>query len=73
MAAEQKPSDTDSHFYLPADTFFLRHADIGLTYDDVTLATLYSGILPRDRAGHLPCRRPQFASTHCLRRHGYRH
>ena len=48
MAAVQKPSDTDSQFYLPADTFFLRHADIGLTYDDVTLATLYSNILPRD-------------------------
>ena len=48
MAAEQKPSDTDSQFYLPADTFFLRHADIGLTYDDVTLATLYSNTLPRD-------------------------
>ena len=48
MAAEQNSSDTDSQFYLPADTFFPRHADIGLTYDDVTLATLYSDILPRD-------------------------
>ena len=48
MAAEQNPSDTDPQFYLPADTFFPRHADIGLTYDDVTLATLYSDILPRD-------------------------
>lgn len=48
MAAEQNSLDTDSQFYLPADTFFPRHADIGLTYDDVTLATLYSDILPRD-------------------------
>ena len=48
MAAEQNPSVTESQFYLPADTFFLRHADIGLTYDDVTLATLYSNTLPRD-------------------------
>ena len=46
MAAEQKNSD--SRLYLPADDFFLRHADTGLTYDDVTLATLYSDILPRE-------------------------
>ena len=48
MAATQNPSDPDSQFYLPADTFFQKHADIGLTYDDVTLATQFSGILPRD-------------------------
>ncbi len=48
MAAEQK--NPDSRFYLPADDFFLQHADTGLTYDDVTLATLHSDILPNDAA-----------------------
>ena len=48
MAAEQK--NPDSRFYLPADDFFLQHADTGLTYDDVTLATLHSDILPKDAA-----------------------
>ena len=48
MAAEQK--NPDSRFYLPADDFFLQHADTGLTYDDVTLATLHSDILPKDTA-----------------------
>ena len=46
MVAEQK--NPDSRFYLPADDFFLQHADSGLTYDDVTLATLYSDLLPRE-------------------------
>ena len=48
MAATQNLNDPDSKFYLSADTFFQKHADIGLTYDDVTLATQFSGILPRD-------------------------
>ncbi|MFQ3671769.1 MAG: IMP dehydrogenase [Verrucomicrobiia bacterium] len=37
----------DATFYLPPDDFFRLHASVGLTYDDVTLATLYSEILPR--------------------------
>jgi IMP dehydrogenase len=36
----------DETFYRRADSFFTANADIGLTYDDVTLATLYSEILP---------------------------
>jgi len=48
MAATQNPNDPDSQFYLPADSFFPKHAHIGLTYDDVTLATQFSEILPRD-------------------------
>ena len=36
----------DETFYRGADSFFTANADIGLTYDDVTLATLYSEILP---------------------------
>jgi IMP dehydrogenase len=38
----------DDQFYLPADQFFPRHSGTGLTYDDVTLATLYSEVIPRD-------------------------
>jgi IMP dehydrogenase len=47
MAAKRK-SDLDSQFYLPADKFFPANGTIGLTFDDVTLATLYSEVLPRD-------------------------
>ena len=38
----------DSQFYLAADAFFTTHAGLALTFDDLTLATLYSEILPRD-------------------------
>lgn len=48
MAASKESDDFDSRFYKPADAFFTAYSDIGLTYDDVTLATLYSEILPRD-------------------------
>jgi len=37
----------DERFYLNADKFFLANAGLGLTYDDVSLATRYSEILPR--------------------------
>lgn len=37
----------DDNFFLPADKFFPANAAEGLTYDDVSLATLYSDILPR--------------------------
>ncbi len=39
---------TDQTFYLPADEFFRAQNGVALTYDDVTLATLYSEVLPRD-------------------------
>jgi IMP dehydrogenase len=39
--------DVDSAFYLPAEAFFSKHSGVALTYDDVTLATLYSEVLPR--------------------------
>ena len=48
MPAEQINPNSDSRFFLPADIFFAENANTGLTYDDVTLATLYSDILPRD-------------------------
>ena len=39
---------TDSGFYLPADAFFQAARPTALTFDDVSLATRYSDILPRD-------------------------
>ena len=38
----------DEDFYQPASSFFPAQQGVALTYDDVTLATLYSEILPRD-------------------------
>jgi len=38
----------DSAFYLPADAFFPASVPTALTFDDVSLATLYSEILPKD-------------------------
>ena len=43
-----QPAAADADFYLPAERFFTSHAAVALTYDDVTLATLYSDLLPRD-------------------------
>jgi IMP dehydrogenase len=34
-------------YYQTADQFFLNNLPVGLTYDDVSLATLYSEVLPR--------------------------
>ena len=48
MAATKEPDSFDSKFYKPADSFFPAYSNLGLTFDDVTLATLYSEILPRD-------------------------
>src|SRR5881296_3351774 len=48
MAASKELERLDSQFYKPADRFFPAYSELGLTYDDVTLATLYSEILPRD-------------------------
>ena len=47
MAATRN-STFDDPFYQPADKFFPANSKIGLTFDDITLATLYSEILPRD-------------------------
>jgi IMP dehydrogenase len=48
MAASQESDTLDSQFYKPADVFFPAYSHLGLTYDDVTLATCYSEVLPRD-------------------------
>ncbi len=47
MAPQHPANDTDPLFYKDADTFFRENAHIGLTFDDITLATRYSEILPR--------------------------
>jgi IMP dehydrogenase len=38
----------DADFYLPAEEFFRANLPTALTFDDVSLATLYSEILPKD-------------------------
>ena len=48
MAVKQQSDAVDDRFYRSADAFFSAHSSLALTYDDVTLATLYSEILPRD-------------------------
>ena len=41
-------SASDSDFYLPAERFFAANLPAALTFDDVSLATLHSEILPKD-------------------------
>jgi IMP dehydrogenase len=46
--AEAPTQSLDSLFYKEAGAFFAAHSEEALTYDDVTLATLYSEVLPKD-------------------------
>jgi IMP dehydrogenase len=46
--AVTRNSSFDDSFYFPAEKFFAANGNIGLTFDDITLATLYSDILPRN-------------------------
>src|SRR5688572_21442031 len=48
MAVTHELNSVDSEFYKAAVPFFTSYSSLGLTYDDVTLATLYSEVLPRD-------------------------
>jgi IMP dehydrogenase len=48
VATPASPASADSEFYLPADAFFRANLPTALTFDDVSLATLYSEILPKD-------------------------
>jgi IMP dehydrogenase len=48
MAAARQSDHPDSRFYQSAEEFFPANNKLGLTFDDITLATLYSEILPRD-------------------------
>lgn len=52
MANSRLGSEIDDEFYKPADVFFAAHQGLALTYDDITLATLYSEVLPRDTELH---------------------
>lgn len=49
-ASSQVPSAcaADADFYQPAGQFFPANLPVALTFDDVSLATLYSDILPKD-------------------------
>jgi IMP dehydrogenase len=47
-ARGREAAAVDAQFYQAADEFFLKQAPTALTYDDVTLATLYSEVLPRE-------------------------
>jgi len=42
------PAFDENDHYLDAQAFFEAHRDTALTYDDVSLATNYSAVLPRD-------------------------
>jgi IMP dehydrogenase len=46
--SQPAPTSPSSDLYLPADTFFPLHKGQALTYDDVSLATCYSDVLPRE-------------------------
>jgi IMP dehydrogenase len=48
MATIKESDQVDSTFYQRPEVFFPAQNRLALTYDDVTLATLYSEILPRD-------------------------
>lgn len=52
MAASYSPAELDHLFYQPADAFFLKHHAVALTYDDITLATLFSEVLPKETQLH---------------------
>jgi IMP dehydrogenase len=48
MTGARELHDIDREFYRTAEEFFPAHRGVALTYDDVTLATLFSEVLPRD-------------------------
>ncbi len=48
MAPTKDSESLDSRFYKSADEFFTGYSSMGLTFDDLTLATLYSEVLPKD-------------------------
>lgn len=48
VATTHTTAGADGEFYLPAEEFFRANLPTALTFDDVSLATLYSEILPKD-------------------------
>src|SRR3569833_503486 len=47
-AATSSVPSIDADFYQTADSFFRSSLPVALTFDDVSLSTLYSDILPKD-------------------------
>lgn len=47
-AASTSTEELDANFFQKAGVFFQSHAHVALTFDDVSLATLYSEILPKE-------------------------
>lgn len=48
MAPESDADSLDGDYYQPAEAFFPSQRGMALTFDDITLATRYSEVLPRD-------------------------
>ncbi len=48
MEPTERTFNLDTGFYLDADSFFTRNSHTGLTFDDVSLSTRYSEVLPRE-------------------------
>src|ERR1041384_4146732 len=48
VSSSASAASADAEFYLPAEAFFRANLPTALTFDDVSLATLYSEILPKD-------------------------
>jgi len=46
--SHSSPPGADADYYLPAEAFFRANLPTALTFDDVSLATLFSEILPKD-------------------------
>lgn len=46
-------ASADEEFFLDADAFFARNRPFALTYDDISLATCYSEVLPRLTQTHV--------------------
>ena len=62
----------DSHFFQHADTFFQQNHSIGLTFDDVTLATDFSNAsLQEHDSGYIPFRAGSIESAHFIFGYGY--
>ncbi len=51
-AVQAAPSEMDRKFYLPADEFFTSLLPDAVTYDDISLATDFSSVIPREAELH---------------------
>ena len=64
-------NQTDTHLFRTAQEFFPDQQHLGLTFDDVSLATLYSEILPRETISTLPLRSTSGPYSDSFLGHGY--